>query len=166
MVRETGLNEGLPVASHTIRRKPLELADRRPFVTSIAIDGGMRPDQRKTVLVVPDGFELCTPSLYGVAGLALSSELAPVNVRMAIGALGADIGEHQTHVALFAGDAGMQPAEWVLRLVMVKLWQAAQRRPGRKGVAILAGNTQIAVRASRNRALGGRLPRHKGRCWE
>ncbi len=88
------------------------------------------------------------PTFHRVALLALSPKLATVDVRVAVGAFRADVGEHQAHVAFLAAYAGVQPSQRVTRFVMVKLGQVAERTPGTKSVAVFARNVQIAVGAS------------------
>ena len=84
-----------------------------------------------------------------MAVLAARSELAAVNIGVAIRAFRAGVAEHQVGVALAAGDSFVHAAQGKLRLVMIKFGNVANRLPGGEGVAVLAGEIQVAVRAAR-----------------
>jgi len=71
-----------------------------------------------------------------------------VNVGVAVGAFLTHVAEDRLDVALRAGHGLMHAAEWVPRLVMIKLRDAADRSPPTEGVAILAGDIQRAMRAA------------------
>ncbi len=68
----------------------------------IAFHERMGADKREPVLVVLDSLDRHLPSFDRVAALAVGTELAAVNVRVALGALGAGLFEHQACVALNA----------------------------------------------------------------
>jgi hypothetical protein len=65
----------------------------------------MRPQQWKPILVLVNLIYTYCPSLYRMALFAVRSELALVNVGVAVGASLAHVGEDWLHVALRAGDA-------------------------------------------------------------
>jgi len=112
----------------------------------IALHQGMRSDQRKAVLVVFDCVQRDVPSFYRVAVFAACAELAAMNIRMAIGALFADVPEDQTGVAGRAGDILMHSTEWVARTVMAELGKGADGIPTGGGMTVLAGDCQSTVR--------------------
>ena len=108
----------------------------------------MGPEQRKTVLVLVDLLHRDLPALHAVTLLTICSELALMNVSVAIGALLTHVGEYRLDVALGAGHSLMHAAQRIASLVMVELGHAADRLPAAQGVAILAGNIKRAVRTT------------------
>ena len=84
-----------------------------------------------------------------MALVARGAELATMNIRVAIRAFASDIREHQINVAGAARDIFMEAAQRKLRLAVIEIGQRANRLPTGKGVAILAGRFQRAVRAAR-----------------
>jgi len=121
VVREFRLSEGLRVAGDAIGGEALELTCARALVAVIAGERCVGSHQRKPVLMCAEGLKALLPSPDGVATLAIRSELAPMNVGMAVRALGADVRKHQLHVAFGAGDALVQAAQRIASLVVVKL---------------------------------------------
>ena len=103
------------------------------------------------------------PSLNRVAQLAIGSQLTAVDIGVAIGALCAHIGEYGFGVALLATDACMQSAQWKFCPVVIELGHSADRLPAGKGMAVLAGNVQVSVRAAR-RGIRLRLPSLRHAC--
>ena len=88
-----------------------------------------------------------TPAEYGVAALARSAELPSVEVRVAIGALRADIGEHPAYVTGTARHRGVHAAKRIAGLsVVLKLGLGSKRGPACGGVAVLTSNLDRAVR--------------------
>src|SRR5579863_5991452 len=81
------------VAGVALSGKTLELARGRARVASLAVDCGMRADQREAILVVLDGLYGDVPALHRVTLLAIRAHLPPVNVCVAVGALGAHVAE-------------------------------------------------------------------------
>ena len=82
------------------------------------------------------------PSFDGMAGVAIRPELAAVNVCVAIGAFLADVGENQLHVALRALHLFVHATQGVMRFVVVKLRNAANRLPTQGCMAVLARHVQ------------------------
>ena len=72
-----------------------------------------------------------------------------MNVGVAVGALGADVGKYRLGVALLAGDAFVQPAQRKFGSVVIELGNRSDGFPARNRVAVLAGDIQVAVRAAR-----------------
>ena len=91
------------VAGVAVRGHGLELAVGRAFVTGVTIDGRMRTGEWEAIVVLLNLLDRHLPSPDRVALFAVRSELALVNVRMAILAALADAGEHRLDVALHAG---------------------------------------------------------------
>ena len=90
-----------------------------------------------------------------MALFTIRTELALVNVRMAISAFGADVGKNWLDVTLGTSDILMHTAKRVAGLVVIELRFIPDRLPAAQGVTILAGNIQGAMRAARTRALFG-----------
>lgn len=101
----------------------------------------MGPEQWKAVLVLVDLLHRDLPSLDAVTLLTICTELALVNVGVAIRALVAHVGEYGFDVTLRATDPLMHAPQGETGLVMVVLRHAANRLPSAQGVAILARNT-------------------------
>ena len=120
-------------------------------MAGVAIYRGVRADERKAILMVLNRLRRNIPPLNGMALLAVRSHLPPVNVGVAVRALGADIREHQLDVALGALHLLVHSAQRVTGLVVIELRDAPDRLPAGVGVAVFAGNADIAVRI-----LGGR----------
>ena len=130
-------------------RHRLELAAGCAFVAGVAVDRGMRAGERETIIVLLDLLCRNLPSPHSVALLAISSQLAAVDVRMAILATLTDVGKYGLHVALRAGDGLMHSPQWIPRLIVIEFRHGANRLPGACRVAILARQVEIPVRAVR-----------------
>ena len=87
------------------------LADRLVLVTRGAIHCGVRSQQRKPVLVLLDLRDLYGPTLDGVALFAIGSQLALVNIGMAIGTSCSGIGKYRFDMALRTGYRFMPSAQ-------------------------------------------------------
>lgn len=140
----------LEVARSTGRRHRLKLAGRPAFVARVAIDDGMRSGERKTVVMILNLLHRDLPSADAMALFAIGSQLPPVNVSVAILATLSHIGEDWFYVTAGTGDGLVQSAQWVACLVVIKFRNAANGFPGIRGVAVLAGHTQFAVRTVRS----------------
>ena len=92
-------------------RQALELPGRGVLVALVALHQGMRPNQRKAVLVIPNRIQRNIPALDRVAAFAVGAELPAMNVGVAIGAVGADVLEDQAGVALGATHLLMHSAQ-------------------------------------------------------
>jgi hypothetical protein len=152
VVRPGGSLVILGVTGVALRRQALELPDRRPLVTGIAIQSGVRAQQREAVLVLLNLLHRDLPSLDGVALFAVRAELPLVNISMAIGALVAHVGEHRFGVALGAGHALVHAAQGKARLVVIEFGCAPDRLPPALRVTVLAGNVQRPMGAAAHTA--------------
>jgi hypothetical protein len=103
--RGSGVDKIFLVAGVALRRKTLELTYRRALVTRVAIDRGMRPDQREAIQVLIDLLNRNIPTLDGVTLFAVGAHLGLMNVRVTLAALRSDIREDGLDVALRAGNA-------------------------------------------------------------
>jgi hypothetical protein len=137
------------VAGNTGGRKSRELAHRLALVAIGALQRGVRSEQREAVLVRLDLLRVQVPTIHGVALFAPVAELAAMNIGVAVGAVHADVFEHEADVALRAGNAGVHSAQGIARLIVVELRNAADRLPTGGGVAVFAGNTDRTVGIAR-----------------
>jgi hypothetical protein len=136
------------MARQTIRRQSLELPDRRALVASFTLHRRVSAEKRKSVQVILDCAQTDLPSTNGVALRAVGAEFSPVNIRVTIGAIFADIGEHRFHMALRAENFFVHAAQRIAGLIVIELGDRADGTPPGIGVAISARNRKWAVRTS------------------
>lgn len=86
------------MAGCACRGEALELADGRALVAIVALHSGMRPEERKTILVIVDLFYGNLPALNGVTLRAVRSHFSLMNVGMTILTSFAHVGEHRLGV--------------------------------------------------------------------
>lgn len=154
VIRESRLHKVLHMAGDTLGRQSRELAGRRTLVAIVTEQGGMCPYQRETVVVSSHGLYRGLPSLDRVAVFASSPKLAAMDVRVAVGALSADIGKHKTDVALGARNTGVHASERVAGLVVIEFDDVTEGLPGCKGMAVVARDVQVTVRTTSGRSAG------------
>lgn len=136
------------VAGVAVRRHRLKPAGRSSFVAGIAIHCCMCASQRKAIVVllhVPNGN---LPSENGMTLLTVCSQLALMDVSMAILTALSDVREHGPDVTLGARHGCVHAPKGIFRLVMVEFWNGANRSPRIGGVAVLARYIQIPVRTA------------------
>ncbi len=143
-----GLLELRRMAAQTVGGESLELAHSCVFMAAVALQQGMRSHQRKAVEMLLDVLHRDPPPFHVVAVFAVRSKLAAVNIGMAVRAFRAGIAENQVGVTLAAGDCFVHAAQGKLRLIVIKFRNITDRLPSGEGVAVLAGEIQIAVRAA------------------
>jgi hypothetical protein len=68
-----------------------------------------------------------------------------MNIGVAVLAASAHVAEHRFHMALRAGHILVQAAQGVTGLVVIEFRNGANWLPALSGMAVLAGNIQIAV---------------------
>ena len=132
----------------------------------LAGHGRVRAKQREAILVILYLLHGNVPALDRVALLAIRTHLPAVNIRVAVGAILSHVGEDRFYVALNARYFFVHAAQWIVRLVVIKLRHRADRTPARRRVTVFAWNRQRPVRAPRgflvflglNLPLGRRLP--------
>lgn len=117
-------------------------------MAGVTFYGGVRAHQWKAVLVTLDLFYRCHPALDGVTGLAVGSELALVNVGVAVGAFATHIGENRLGMTPGAAHTLMHATQRITRTVVIKFWDCADGFPADRGMTILTGQVQISVRAA------------------
>ncbi len=118
--------------------------------------GSVRAEQRKTILVI--FYLLCRniPALHGVALRAIGAHLPLVNVRVALFAILANIGEHGLDVTPNAFDFFVQAAQRITCFVVIEFRNRANGLPAGGGVTVLTRNCQGAVRTPSVAPLTGR----------
>lgn len=138
-------------------RQSLELPDRCALVTCVAIERGMCSLQRESVLVVLNLLDGRLPASHGVTLLTARTELPLVNVRVAVGTLCPHIREYGLGMARHACYSLVHAAQRISRLIVIELGNTADRLPSTEGMAVLARNIQVAMRAVRSGAVLLRL---------
>lgn len=78
-------------------------------MTGIALQNRVRPNQREAVEVLARLLYRYLPAFHCVALFAIRSKLPLVNIGVAIGALGSNIGKDRACMALHASDLLVQP---------------------------------------------------------
>ena len=127
------------VTGVAIRRHRLEAADGAPLVACIAIHSRVCARQRKTIVVLLQLLNRNLPSANGMALLAISSQLALVDVGMAVLTALSNIGKNRPDVTLSAADAGVHAPQGIFGLVVFEFRNGADGSPGIGSVAVLAG---------------------------
>ena len=143
----------LRVAGIALGRQPLELPCCRAFVARLAVHSRVRADQGEAILVITNRLHGDFPALDGVARFAIRAELPAVNVRMAVRAFLAHIGENQFHVALDALHFFMHATQGISRRVVAEFRNAADGLPTQSGVAVFACNVEGTVGIASSRLL-------------
>ena len=113
----------------------------------ITLHRGVCPEQRKAILVIADLLDGYLPAQHCVALRAIRTKFPQVDVSVAVGAILADVSEHRFGVTLDTSHFFMHAAQRVLRGVVVKLRNRANRAPRLRGMTIFTGNRQCTVRA-------------------
>jgi len=131
------------------RRHRGVIAERAILVAVIAGRRRMGTGQREAIHVLIDLLYRHLPAANRVAGLAIRPHLALVDIRVAVGALVADIAEHHLGMAGRARHSFMQAAQRVTGLIVIEFRNRPDRFPAINRVAVLAGQVQIAMRAPR-----------------
>ena len=157
MIRRSGSLKRPQMATHTVGREPLtvKLSHRPNPVARIAIHRGVRPDERKAVLMLIDGMNRDLPSIDPVAGIALRPVFSSMEVGMAILAIPPNVGEHQVDVAFLASHARMHATQRIASFAVIKLRLAVDRLPRRRRVAVLTRNLHRTVGTSTGRSRNG-----------
>ena len=105
----------------------------------------MRADEWKSILVRVDGLKGNLPPAHAMAEIALRPVFPAMQVGVTILAVAAHVREHWIEVALLAGNTGVQAAQWITSLVVIKLGLVAYRLPGRGCMTLLTCNLHRPV---------------------
>jgi hypothetical protein len=141
------------MATDAFGRQPLTigLPHSADPVARIAVHCSVGPDQWKAILMFVDGMNRDLPATDPVAEVALRPVLPPVQVGMAVLAVGADVGEYRIIVAVLARHPQMQAPQGITSLAVIKLRLVADWCPCRGCVTLLARNLHGAMGTSRRR---------------
>jgi hypothetical protein len=148
MIRNLGPVIVLSVTRYTRCAQPGELADRTCFMTRLTINASVRAHQREPVLVPFYGLQGDIPTSDRMASFAFSTKLAAMYVCMAVGALHPHVRKNEVCMAQAARYARMHSTKGGTGLVVVEIRVGSDRAPVDRGVAILAGHTEVAVRVT------------------
>ena len=135
------------MAGIAIRRQGLELAGRSTLMAGIAIDRGVRPGEWKAIVMLLHLLNRNHPSPHRVALFAIRAQLPLVNVSVAVLAARPHVRKYLLHVTLRASHRLVHAPQRIPGLIVIELGNGSDRFPGVSGVAVLAGNIQVAVRA-------------------
>ncbi len=127
VIHALSLLKVLLVASDALRAQPRIHARSGSAMAGLARHRRMTAEQWKAIQVILNRLRGDRPSLNRVAVFALSAELAPVEIGMAVRALRPGFGKNVRDVARFTGDVLMHPAQRELGSAMVELGLRAQR---------------------------------------
>jgi hypothetical protein len=132
VIGRSRLLERFHVAADAFGRQALavETSNGSHLVTRVAVDHGVRADQREPVLMLIDVVHRHLPAIDAVAQIAFGSVLAAMDVGMTVLALASDVGEHAINMAFLAEDIHVHTPQWIARLSMIKLGILADRHPG------------------------------------
>jgi len=122
-------------------------------VAVLALHGGVSAEKRKTILVISYFLDRNIPALDRVTLRAVRTHLSLVNVGVTILTMFADLGEYRLGVALRALHLFVHAAKRIRRLVVIELRNGANRTPPCRGMAVLTGNRERTMRASRGHPL-------------
>ncbi len=114
----------------------------------LALHRSVGSEKREAILVIPYLLNCNIPSLDGMAFGAVRAHLPLVNVGVAILAILTGVGEDRLRVALGALHFFVHPAERITGFIMVELGDSADGTPACGGMAVLARNSQEAVRTA------------------
>jgi len=106
----------------------------------------MSTDKWEPIIVVLDCIQRYIPALNRVAAFTVGSELAAVNVGMAVCAMRAGILEDKACVALRTADFLVHAPQWITSLVVIELRICPDRLPTCVCVAVLARGGYRAMR--------------------
>ena len=146
VIRVGGCREVGLVAGEARGRHRLESTGRASFVAGIAVDRSVGARQREPVVVLLNILDRDLPSPHRMALFAVRAQLALVNIGMAVLAALTNIRENHLHVARGAGDGSVHAAQRIARLAMVELGNGTDWLPANRSVAVLARDSQAAVR--------------------
>lgn len=117
----------------------------------VAIERGVRADQREPVQVLVDLLNGDIPAFDRVALLAVCPHLPLVDVGVAIRALRAHVAKDRLDMALRAIHALVHAAQRIFRCVVIEFRNCSDGLPSTQGVTVLAWNAEASMRASRVR---------------
>ncbi len=150
------------VTGIAFRRHCLEIAVSTILVASVALHSRMGAGKREAVIVILNVLDRDLPSAHGMALLAIGAKLPPVDIGVTILASVPHIIEDHLHVTLRACHGCVHTPQRIFRLVVIEFRNRANRLPSTGGMAVLARNVQIPVRATRDVVVGSLGSRASG----
>jgi len=115
-----------------------------------AVQARVPAHQREAIVVFPGSLRNNAPTFHRVTLLAARAHLPAVEVCMTVGAVCPYVGEDRLGMALRAGNTLVQTAQRVLGCVVIEFRNRPNGLPPHRGMTILAGNAQAAVRTTRH----------------
>ena len=137
------------VARQAVRGHGLELTVGRVLVAGIAIHGSVSAGQRKAVVMILDLLDGNAPPAYRMALRAIRTQLALMNIRVAVLALVTYVIEHELYVARRTGNTDVHSAQRILCLIVIEFRNGANGLPTLGRMAIRAGDAEAPVRTLR-----------------
>jgi len=134
------------VAGIALRGKTIENPCGKLFMAFVALHSRVRSQEREAILVILHLLYSDIPSLNGVALRAVRAHQPAMNIGVTIRASLSDIRENWLNVAFNAFHFFVHPAQGVVRFVVVEFRNSADRPPTGRGVTVLAGYRERAVR--------------------
>ena len=122
----------------------------------------MRADQREAILVILDLLDGNLPPKNAVTLFAIWTELAPMDICVAVGTVLADVRKHRFYVALCASNFLVHSAQRISGLVVIEFRDGADGLPAGVGVTVFAGDRQRSVRTACVLPLSSRCGNS---CW-
>ena len=153
MIQRPGRGVVIKMTCDAVCAQSLELTGGRVLVAILAVYGSVGADQRKAVLMFFHRPQCYLPSPNRMALLAVASELTPMDVCVAIGALSPDGRKHQLDVALPAFHRSVETTQGISSFTVVEIRGRTNRLPARRRMAVLAGDLEGAVRTPRRASL-------------
>jgi hypothetical protein len=141
----------------------LELAHRGALMAIRAIQPRVPSSQGESVFMIRRQLKGDVPALHRMT-LFAGPHLTAMNVGVAVAAAGPCVREHWLGMALRAGNVLVHAPQRKAGFVVIEFRNCADRLPPHRGVAVLAGDIQVAVRTTR---YGLRTPLREtrsGRC--
>lgn len=135
-------------------RESLELPGCGIGVAHVAFHHGVRSQQRKSIEVVLDRLHRYIPAGGSMAPGAVGAHLTAVNIRVAIRAILAHVGENGFRVAFRAANFFVHSAKRVARGVVIEFGNSTNRGPACARMAVFARNSQGAMRTPTRLLLG------------
>ena len=131
VVGSGGLSICILVTGIALDRKPLELSHRFAFMAVRAIKASVTADQGEAIIVFPNTLQDDVPAFNGVAGFAVCTHLAAMDVSVTIGAVRTRVRKDRLSMALGTGNTFVQAAQRIFGLIVIELGNRADGFPSR-----------------------------------
>jgi len=145
----------LRVTGYACRRKSHENSRGCVLMALRAFHNSVRAEKRESIEVLRNRLDRHLPAENRVTLSAVGAELSAVNVRMASGAILANVSENRFGMTPCARYFFVHSAQRIARGVVVELGNGTNRCPVGVRMAILARNVEWSVRTSAGLSLSG-----------